>query len=114
MRHIEYFHDHIRIELICGFPTWEAVWGTKLFPGLLDVYLGKTGYASQQYDGQIRPGSPDSLREPLSGDFGAHGAFNDRLSLSSRYTWVTENRAPLLAGVVGIGAAVAVISKRRA
>lgn len=103
-----------RRELICGFPTWEAVWGTKLFPGLLDVYLGKTGYASQQYDGPIRPGSPDNLREPLSGDFGAHGAFNDRSSLISRYTWVTENRAPLLAGVVGIGAAVVIITKRSA
>src|SRR5205085_8149817 len=39
---------HPRRELLVGAPTILAVWGQKLVPGVLDWYLGKTGYAAQQ------------------------------------------------------------------
>jgi NAD(P)-dependent dehydrogenase (short-subunit alcohol dehydrogenase family) len=102
-------HHPGRRELLVGFPTFEAVWGTKLFPGLLDVYLGKTGFASQQYDGGREPGSPDNLMEPVSGDYGAHGSFDDRSRSTSPFTWATEHRYWILGGLaVAAGAIVAV------
>lgn len=103
-----------RRELVCGFPTWEAVWGQKFIPGLLDIYLGRTGYESQQYDGPIQPGSPDNLREPLAGDFGAHGAFDSRSNSFSRFTWLTENRAAIACGIIAVTTAGILLAKRDA
>lgn len=93
-----------RRELLVGFPTFKAVWGTKFIPGLLDVYLGKSGYDSQQYDGGREPGSPDNLMQPVPGDFGAHGEFDSRSSPISRYTWATENRYWILGGLAAAAA----------
>jgi hypothetical protein len=39
--------QHNRRELNVGWPTVAAIWGEKFFPGLLDHYLGWTGYDSQ-------------------------------------------------------------------
>jgi len=33
-----------------GMPTVEAIVSNKVAPGLLDRYLGRTGYESQQTD----------------------------------------------------------------
>ncbi len=102
-------HHPGRRELLVGFPTAQAVWGTKVIPGLLDVYLGKTGYASQQYDGGREPGSPDNLMQPVAGDYGAHGAFDERSQAHSTFTWATEHRYWLLSGLaaMAVGCAVA-------
>src|SRR5579872_7077483 len=47
-RAIYWAAHHTRRELYAGWPTVEAIVGNKLAPGLLDRYLGKTGFASQQ------------------------------------------------------------------
>src|SRR5579872_1968415 len=47
-RAIYWAAHHSRRELYAGWPTVEAIVGNKLAPGLLDRYLGKTGFASQQ------------------------------------------------------------------
>lgn len=47
--------------------------GNKLAPGLLDRYLGKTGFDSQQTSEPEDPNRPNNLWEPLKGDHGAHG-----------------------------------------
>ena len=51
-------------------------------PGLLDRYLARTGFASQQTGEPRGPDQPANLWEPADGpdghDFGAHGAFDDR------------------------------------
>jgi len=106
-------HHPGRRELLVGYSTWEAVWGTKFIPGLLDSYLGKTGYDSQQYDSGREPGAPVNLMEPVAGDFGAHGEFDDRSNSHSRYTWAEENRY-WLAGAVGIAFLSALLAARSA
>ena len=56
-------------------------------PGLLDRYLARTGYDSQQYDGAEDPNRPDNLWHPVPGDHGAHGAFDARARVWSPQLW---------------------------
>ena len=74
-RAIYWAAHHARREMYVGWPTVEAIVGNKLAPGLLDRYLGKTGFASQQTCEPEDPNRPDNLWEPLKGDHGAHGTF---------------------------------------
>jgi NAD(P)-dependent dehydrogenase (short-subunit alcohol dehydrogenase family) len=70
---------HPRRELLVGSPTFVAIWGQKFVPGLLDWFLGRTGYDAQQTD--VSPTERrDNLDEPLDAtvDHGAHGRFDDR------------------------------------
>src|SRR5947199_894108 len=54
---------HHRRELFVGSSTVAAIMGQKFIPGLLDKYLGKTGFDSQQYDGPEDRSRPNNLRE---------------------------------------------------
>jgi NAD(P)-dependent dehydrogenase (short-subunit alcohol dehydrogenase family) len=98
-----------RRELKVGASTLEAIWGNRLAPGLLDRYLAKTGYRSQQTHEPEQPGRPDNLFAPLPGDHGAHGDFDDRARPRSPQLWLAEHRglALLAAGITGAVAAVA-------
>ena len=71
--------EHPRRELFVGGPTLLAVWGQKLVPGLLDWYLGRTGYGAQQ-TGEPRRPQRDNLDAPLDErtDRRAHGRFDRR------------------------------------
>ncbi|MGH2535865.1 MAG: SDR family oxidoreductase, partial [Candidatus Promineifilaceae bacterium] len=69
---------HDRRELTVGFNNAVLLWGNKLFPGLGDWYLAQTGYESQMTDEPRDPDQPHNLWQPVEGDFGAHGAFDDR------------------------------------
>ncbi|HEV2451173.1 MAG TPA: SDR family oxidoreductase [Streptosporangiaceae bacterium] len=65
-----------------GGTTAATILANKFAPALLDRYLAKTGYKSQQTGQQVPPGHPDNLMHPLDGpdghDRGAHGAFDNR------------------------------------
>ncbi len=91
-----YFAAHARRrELYVGMPTVEAIVGNKIAPGLLDHYLGKTGYDGQQTDQPENPDRPNNLYEPVPGDHGAHGRFDDRSSAQCKQLWATKNRGAL-------------------
>src|SRR5438445_90958 len=77
-RAIYWAAHHTRREVNVGWPTVEAIIGNKLAPGLLDRYLGKTGFASQQTCEPENPSRPDNLWQPLKGDYAAHGTFEQR------------------------------------
>jgi short-subunit dehydrogenase len=100
---------HKRRELYVGMSTVEAIVGNKIAPGMLDHYLGRTGYASQQTSQPESPDRPNNLWEPLAGDHGAHGAFDQRASGKSWELRVSLNRMWLAAGFT-VGAAVAVFA----
>jgi hypothetical protein len=100
---------HKRRELYVGMSTLEAIVGNKIAPGMLDHYLGRTGYASQQTSQPESPDRPNNLWEPLAGDHGAHGAFDQRASGKSWELRVSLNRMWLAAGFT-VGAAVAVFA----
>ena len=98
---IYYAAHHHRREIYVGWPTVEAIVGNKIAPQVLDHYLGRTGYASQQTSEPENPDRADNLWKPLAGDHGAHGVFDTRAQRKSFEVWVDLNRFWL-----GIGAAL--------
>src|SRR2546421_12133703 len=88
-----YFAAHNpRRDFYVGLPTAKAIVADKIAPGLLDRYLARNGYDSQQYDGAEDPNRPDNLWRPVSGDHGAHGAFDSRAHKWSPQLWTSEHR----------------------
>jgi short-subunit dehydrogenase len=81
--------DHYRRQLYVGMSTVIAIQANKLFPGLGDWYLGKTGYQSQQTDEPADPFARNNLWAPVDDDrdYGAHGTFDDRASSKSLQVW---------------------------
>jgi len=77
-RAIHWAAHNERRELYVGWPTVKAIIGDKLAPGLADWYLGRNGYDAQQTDEPETRDRRDNLWEPLPGDHGAHGRFDER------------------------------------
>jgi NAD(P)-dependent dehydrogenase (short-subunit alcohol dehydrogenase family) len=93
---------HRRRELYVGLSTLKAVVGNKIIPGLLDHYLGWTGYEAQQYDGHDDPRRPDNLWEPVPDDFGARGDFDARARDHSLQLWADTHRGWLGLAALGL------------
>lgn len=100
--------EHPRRESFVGLSTLAAVTAQKFIPGVLDRYLGQTGYDSQQTDRPVEIGRPNNLMKPLPGDFGAHGSFDSRATGESPEFWTSKHRK--LAGLVAIGLAGATVA----
>jgi hypothetical protein len=100
---------HHRREVYVGMPTVKAIWGQKFIPGLLDRYLGRTGYESQQTSAYFPSNRPDNLFAPVRGDQGAHGVFDSRSQAYSPQFWLTKNRNWLIVA----GAVLALLRRRR-
>jgi NAD(P)-dependent dehydrogenase (short-subunit alcohol dehydrogenase family) len=97
--------EHPRRELIVGFSTFRALVANKVAPGLVDRYLARSGYDSQQSDTPVDRDRPDNLWDPVRGDRGAHGIFGDEARTRSVQLWVTEHRRALAAtGVAALSA----------
>ena len=111
-RAIVWAAEHPRREYWVGVPTVAAIIGSRLIPGLLDHYLGRTGFRSQQTDEPADPNRPDNLWEPVPGDLGAHGGFDRRAHVRSPQAWASMHRGTLVAA--GTAAAGALAMVRRA
>jgi NAD(P)-dependent dehydrogenase (short-subunit alcohol dehydrogenase family) len=93
---------HDRREVWVGGTTVATIGANAVAPGLLDRYLGRTGFDSQQTNRPEDPGRPSNLWEPLPGDRGAHGGFDRRSHPRSLQLWATTHRAWMgLAGLAG-------------
>jgi NAD(P)-dependent dehydrogenase (short-subunit alcohol dehydrogenase family) len=101
---------HRRREIYVGAPTVEAIVGNKIAPGLLDHYLGRTGYDSQQTQEREDSDRPDNLWKPVPGDHGAHGSFEAHGY--SYELWADLNRSWLLAAAGIISGALYYFSHR--
>jgi hypothetical protein len=84
-----------RREVFVGVPTFKAIAGNKIAPGILDHYLASAAYDGQQTDEPEDPNRPHNLMEPLPGDHGAHGTFDKRATDSSPAFWAVKHRAAL-------------------
>jgi NAD(P)-dependent dehydrogenase (short-subunit alcohol dehydrogenase family) len=104
-----------RREYWVGSPTVMAIVAQKFVPGLLDWYLGKTGYKGQQIQGQKQdPNAPNNLYHYVPGKWSARGKFNDRSAHSSAEVFISLNRQWFALGIAGIAAAgVALYRNRR-
>jgi hypothetical protein len=96
-RAIVWASSHARREISVGAPTAAAIWGNKLAASLMDRYLARTGYESQQTDQPADPARADNLWEPVPGDHGAHGRFGSRTTRWSPQTWMNEHLPTLAA-----------------
>jgi NAD(P)-dependent dehydrogenase (short-subunit alcohol dehydrogenase family) len=112
-RAIYWAAHHRRRELWVGSPTVAAIVGQKLAPGLLDIYLGRTGYDAQQYDGPSDPQQPNNLFQPVPGDFGAHGDFDDRAHEHSPELWIGLHRWLVGFGILGAAGMYQLLKKSR-
>jgi short-subunit dehydrogenase len=102
-----------RKQYYIGASTLATVWANRLAPALLDRYLARTGFDSQQTD--LRPPSGESnLFEPVDrpggGDHGAHGIFDDSAHSHSFEAAVARHPAAV-ASVLALGAGVAAAAK---
>ena len=62
-------------EVNVGGTTTATILAQKLWPGLLDRYLGKTGFDAQQTDEPDDPNRADNLFSPVPFDMGTRGGF---------------------------------------
>ena len=99
---------HRRRELMVGVPTLITVLGNRFAPGLLMRYLARYGYGSQQTDEPERP-RDGNLFSPVEGDFGAHGAFDERSTSRSPHLYLTTHRKQAFA--LGTSAAALGLAK---
>jgi hypothetical protein len=102
------FHTahHPRREVHLAWPTVKAITGQKLAPGYADRYLARHGFEAQ-YAGRPRdPGRRSNLFEPVPGDHGAHGAFDDRARARDLIAAATTRLGA--AGVMAVAGAVVV------
>jgi short-subunit dehydrogenase len=108
--------DHPRRrEYWVGSSTAATLAANALAPGLLDRYLGRTGFASQQTDRPHDPDAPANLFEPADGpaghDFGTRGIFSARTIRWDPQLWASRHHGAVAAVA---GATVAgVLSLRR-
>lgn len=106
-----------RREYWVGGSTVATLLANRLFPALLDRYLARTGYRSQQTDEPRDPDQPVDLWEPADGaggrDFGAHGRFDARAHGRSPQLWAARHRIALAAAGAAGAAAVAALLRRR-
>ncbi len=98
-----YYAAHARRrEITVGYPALVAIYGNKVAPGLGDWYLGETGYESQQIENMpVDPNRPNNLYEPVAGDHGARGIFDDRSTDFSPQAWA--NTHPKITALAGVG-----------
>ena len=102
-----------RREVRVGLSSTIVIAGNKLLPGLGDWYLAKTGYDSQQTDKPVDPDRPDNLYDPVPGDHGAHGNFDEHSHEESPQLWATEHLGLLaLAGGAGLLAAAVLVGRQ--
>ena len=95
-----------RREIYVGLPTVIAIIGNKFFPRLGDLYLGKTGVKGQQTDEKADHSKPDNLYEPVGGDPGAHGRFDERAQRFSPQLWTDMHRHWIVGGLLACLVAV--------
>jgi NAD(P)-dependent dehydrogenase (short-subunit alcohol dehydrogenase family) len=98
-----------RREYWVGGSTAATLLANAVAPGVLDRYLARTGFGSQQTDQPRRQDDPANLWRPADrgGDFGAHGGFDKRATSRSAQVWASRHHG--LLGVLGAGAAAGLL-----
>ena len=117
-RGIVYAADHPRRkQYFVGATTAATILANRVAPALLDRYLARTGYDSQQ-TGEPESSRPDNLWEPVDeprgDDHGAHGEFDDKSHRRSAQLLLSHHPAAATAtAVVTAAAGLALASRAR-
>jgi hypothetical protein len=108
-RAVVYAADHPkRREYWVGGTTAGTLLANAVAPGLLDRYLARTGFGSQQTNQKQDPNAPANLWDPADGpngdDFGAHGIFDDQAHDADPQLWASHHHG-VLAGAAALAVA---------
>jgi NAD(P)-dependent dehydrogenase (short-subunit alcohol dehydrogenase family) len=112
-RAVVYAADHPRRrEYWVGETTAATLLVNAVAPGLLDRYLARTGFDSQQTSQPKPTDQAANLWEPADGDdgrdYGSHGLFDEQSHAHSPQVWASQHHgAVALAGVGVVTAALA-------
>jgi NAD(P)-dependent dehydrogenase (short-subunit alcohol dehydrogenase family) len=103
-----------RREYWVGATTAATLAANAVAPGLLDRYLGRTGFDSQQTQQPRDPDAPENLWEPADADrdFGAHGIFDDKSHPRSAQLWASQHHGAVAAAAGLVGAAALALWRR--
>lgn len=105
-----------RREYWCGETTAATLIANAVAPGLMDRYLARTGFGSQQTSEVNPPEAAENLWEPVDGkagvDHGAHGRFDDRSFAHSPQAWLSRHHG-LTAAALSALALLGVGARRR-
>jgi NAD(P)-dependent dehydrogenase (short-subunit alcohol dehydrogenase family) len=109
---VRYAAEHPRRrEYWVGGSTVGTLLANAVAPGLLDRYLARTGYGSQQTDQPRDPDQPANLWRPAdregAEDFGAHGDFDREAVRRGPQLWASRHHG--LLGVLGAAAAAGLV-----
>jgi NAD(P)-dependent dehydrogenase (short-subunit alcohol dehydrogenase family) len=116
-RGVLYAADHPRRrEYWVGASTMGTLAANAIAPGLLDRYLARTGFKSQQTSQEQNPAGPKNLWNPADGsdgrDYGAHGVFDAKAHNHDPQLWASQHHGTL-AAIAGAVAAVGTALWRR-
>jgi short-subunit dehydrogenase len=94
-----------RREIWLGWPTVKAILANRIAPGLIDRYLAGAGYKGQLTEQKLAPGAPSNLFEPVKGNYGAHGRFDERARSGSWEMFASRHRNTIWV-LIALGAAI--------
>ena len=91
-------------------PPWPR---NAIAPGILDRYLGRTGFSAQQTPQRQDPDAPANLWDPADGpngkDFGSHGIFDGTAHDRDPQLWASQHHGLLAGAAAGLTAAAAAL-----
>ncbi len=119
-RGVVYAADHPeRKQYWVGDSTAVTLLAQKFIAPLLDRYLGRNGYKSQQTSDRVFGEQPNNLWEPVDqghgSDHGAHGVFDEQSHAYSPQLWLSQHPrlAAGAAATAGLGMLFATGAARR-
>jgi NAD(P)-dependent dehydrogenase (short-subunit alcohol dehydrogenase family) len=107
-------HPHRRAYWVGG-STVMTIIGNRVAPWFADWYLAKTGIKGQQTEqpADEHRKHTDYLYEPVPGDHGSHGSFDDEAKPHSPQAVLSRHRGAAAAGAAGLAAGAAAALLRR-
>jgi len=116
-RGVAFAADHPeRKQYWVGDSTAATILANKFVAPLLDLYLARTGFQSQQTGEEVAADRPNNLWGSVDGedgrDHGAHGEFDDHAHHRSPELWVSHHARTMTAvGAAAVGAAAVIAGK---
>jgi len=105
-----------RREYWVGGSTAATLAANAVAPGLLDRYLARTGFKSQQTGEPRDERQPVNLWEPADGsdghDFGAHGIFDKKSTRRSPQLWASHHHGVLAGIALGLVTGAGLAARR--
>jgi NAD(P)-dependent dehydrogenase (short-subunit alcohol dehydrogenase family) len=113
-RAIAHVAEHPRRTAWVGTTTALTILANRIAPALLDRYLARSNVKAQQNAAKGPPRDTVNLWEPVAGDHGAHGAFDDTSHGWSPQSIINTHRPTAAVGaLLAAGGVAAAVRSRR-